>query len=99
MDFSVTLVALAAILMPVGIIAIIFGYANTSEKRFHDTAQRLIENGQTLDEEVLSGIPGYQKKGPRDDIRGGIITAGTGLGITLLGYVAIGDVVFAAKVL
>ena len=100
MDVTVAIVAIAGILMPVGILAIIFGFANRSESRFHQTVQKAIDNGQKLDEEVLSGIPGYQKKAsPRDDIRNGVITSGTGLGITLLGFVGLGSVITGAGLL
>jgi len=81
------------------ILAIIFGFTNQSEKRYHQTVQKLIESGQTLNEEALSGIPGYQKKTPRDDLRTGALASATGLGIFFLGLVALGDVVLGVGLL
>jgi hypothetical protein len=101
MEFSVALVAITAILMPLGILAIIFFYANRSESRFHQTMQKAIENGQTLNEELLASIPGYkpQRPKPGDDMRNGVITSGVGLGITLLGLVGLGSVIAGAGLL
>jgi hypothetical protein len=99
MEFSQFIIAILGMLFPIGIVAIIFAYENKSEARYHDTMLKLIENGQTLNEEVLSGIPGYKKKGPRNDIRSGWITAAVGMGITLLGMVALGSVIFGAGLL
>ena len=99
MEFSQLLITILGMLFPLGILAIIFGFENKSEARFHATIQRVIESGQTLDEELISGIPGYKKKNPRDDIRSGLITSATGLGITLLGFVALGSVVYGAGLL
>lgn len=96
MEFYQFFVAIMGMLFPIGILAIIFGFANKSEARFHDTMQRVIESGQTLDEELIRGIPGYTKKHPRDDIRSGLITSGAGLGITILGYAALGSTVYGA---
>lgn len=99
MELTHFVIALAGILMPIALLAIIFGYTNKSENRFHETAQKLIESGQALDEETLSGIPGYQKKFPRNDVRSGLITTGVGLGVTLLGWIALGSVITGAGLL
>ena len=96
MEFYQFFIAFMGMLVPIGILAIIFGFTNKSEARFHDTMQRVIESGQTLDEELIRGIPGYTKKYPRDDIRSGLITSGTGLGITILGHAALGSTVYGA---
>lgn len=96
MEFSPFLLAIFGMLVPICILAIIFGYQNKSEARFHDTLQRVIESGQTLDEELLSGMPGYKKVMPRDDVRGGLITTAVGLGLILLGYSALGSVIYGA---
>lgn len=99
MGFMPFLVAIAGIAMPVALLYIIFGYSNKSEQRFHDTVQRIIDNGQELNEEVLSSIPGYKKVMPRNDMRNGINTIGVGIGISLLGLVALGDVILGAGLL
>lgn len=99
MEFFPFILAILGLMFPLVILPIIFGFESRSEARFHDTLKTLIENGQTLDEQTLSGIPGYKKKNPRNDVRSGVITAGTGLGIALLGKVALGTFVFGAGVL
>jgi ABC-type transport system involved in multi-copper enzyme maturation permease subunit len=90
------IISVLGLLVPICILAIIFGYQNRSEARFHETLQRVIESGQTLDEELLSGIPGYKKVMPRDDVRSGLITTAVGLGLILLGYSALGSKVYGA---
>lgn len=99
MEFSPFIIAVLGMLFPFGILAIIFGFESKSEARFHATLQRLLESGQPLDETLIEGIPGYKKKYPRNDIRSGLITGGTGLGITLLGFVALGSWVYGAGLL
>lgn len=99
MGFFTFLVAIAGIIMPVALLYIIFGYSNQSEQRFHETVQKIIDNGQELNEEVLAGIPGYKKVMPRNDLRNGITTVGVGIGISLLGLVALGDVILGAGLL
>jgi len=99
MEFTHFLLAICGMLVPIVILGIIFGYTYLSEARFHDTVKRIIESGQTLDESMLSGMPGYTRKYPRDDIRSGIITAATGLGLLLLGYLALGRVITGAGAL
>lgn len=99
MEFTQFIIAVLGILFPIGILTVIFSFDNKSEARYHETMRRLIENGQTLDEELLRGIPGYKKKQPRDDIRSGWITSAVGLGITLLGAVALGSVIYGAGLL
>ncbi len=96
MELTQFLIAILGMLFPIGILAIIFGYQNRSEARFHETVQRAIESGQTLDENLMSGIPGYKKAMPRNDIRSGLITAGVGLGLILLGYMAMGSMFYGA---
>ncbi|NND83330.1 MAG: DUF202 domain-containing protein [Gammaproteobacteria bacterium] len=90
------LIAILGMLFPLAIMAMIFRFDDKSEKRFHDTVQRLLEKGQPIDEEVMRGIPGYKKKQPRNDIRSGGITLGVGIGIILLGHMALGPVVYGS---
>ncbi len=99
MEYFPFVISVLGLLFPLVILPIIFGFESRSEARFHETLKSLVENGQALDEQTLSGIPGYKKKNPRNDVRSGIITTGTGLGITLLGKVALGSVVFGAGLL
>ncbi len=99
MSFFPFIIALCGIAMPVAILYIIFTYTNKSEQRFHDTMQKLVESGQELDESVLAGIPGYKSVLPRDDMRNGINTVGVGLGLSLLGLVGLGDVIFGVGLL
>ncbi len=93
MGYLPFIIALAGIAMPVALIYIIFNHENRSEERFHNTIQKLLDNGKELDEEVLSGIPGYKKVVPRDDVRNGINTLGVGVGLSLLGWVSLGSVI------
>jgi len=93
MEFMPFIVAIFGILMPLGILAIIFGYTNQNEKRYHETVQKIIDSGQELNEEILSGIPGYKKVHPRDDVKNGINTIGVGIGLILLGFIALGSVI------
>lgn len=93
------LIPIAGILMPIAIVYIVFSYENKKEQRFHDLVQKLVDSGQELNEEVLSSIPGYKKTMPRDDLRYGLFTFATGIGIALLGSVALGSVVFGAGLL
>jgi len=90
MEIMPFIIAICGIAMPVGILAIIFSYANRSEERFHQTVQKLVDNGQELNEDVLSGIPGY---------RNGINTIGVGVGLSLLGLVGLGDVILGVGML
>ncbi|GHA08920.1 hypothetical protein GCM10008090_18530 [Arenicella chitinivorans] len=99
MEYFPFVIAILGLLFPLVLLPIIFGFESRSEARFHDTLKSMIESGQTLDEQTLSGIPGYKKKGPRNDVRSGLITTGTGLGIALLGKVALGSVIFGAGLL
>jgi len=59
----------------------------------------MIDNGQELNEDILSGIPGYKKVMPRDDIRSGINTIGTGIGLSLLGLVGLGSIMLGIGLL
>ena len=93
------LIPLAGILMPLGIVAIVFWYENRKEQRFHDTVKELMASGQEINDEVLSVIPGYKKVMPRDDLRNGIITTGVGVGLTLFGMVFIGGPLLGAGLL
>ena len=73
--------------VPVCVVFIVYYFSGRSEKQFHKTLQELIKSGQELSPELLQSIPGYKKEknGERNDIRSGIITAGVGIGIALLG--------------
>lgn len=99
MSFFPFIIAICGIAMPVAILAIIFGYENRSEQRFHETVQKMVDSGQEINEDVIAGIPGYKKVLPRDDMRNGINTIGTGIGLSLLGLVGVGDVVFGVGLL
>jgi hypothetical protein len=96
MDFYELLIVILGMLFPIGILAIIFGFQNRSEARFHETLNKVIDSGQTLDEDLISGIPGYKKVMPRNDIRSGLVTSGVGLGLIFLGAMALGSVVYGA---
>ncbi len=93
------LIPLAGILMPIAIVGIVFWYENQKERRFHDTVKNLIDNGQDINDDVLSSIPGYKKVMPRDDLRNGVITTGVGVGLTFFGLVFIGGPLLGAGLL
>lgn len=99
MEFTHFLIAIAGIAMPIGILAIIFGFSNRSEARFHETVQKMIDNGQELSEEILSGIPGYKKVTPKNDLRDGTNTVGVGIGLVMLGFFALGSVIMGVGLL
>jgi len=99
MEFLPFLVAVCGIAMPVAILYIIFRHEARSEKRFHDTVQKMIDNGQEVNQDILSGIPGYKKVMPKDDMRNGINTVGTGIGLCFLGLVGLGDVIMGVGLL
>jgi len=79
--------------MPVFIVWIVHRYKGKGEQAFHDTLQELIKSGQELSPDVIAGMPGYRGSGSgkenkeRNDIRTGLITFGTGAGLTVFGYV------------
>ena len=86
-DLIEELVPIVAISVPILIVYIVFHFGNRSEKQFHDTLQEIIKSGQEIKPELLTGIPGYVGKNKeRNDIRTGIITAATGIGIALFGF-------------
>ena len=105
MDFVIEelLVPLFAIVgvfgMPVFIVWIVHRYKGKGEQAFHDTLQELIKSGQELSPDVIAGFPGYRGSGSgkgykeRNDIRTGLITFGTGVGLALFGYVIDTDLV------
>lgn len=103
MEGLALMIPIFGIIMPVLILAIIFGYQNYSEKRFHDSLHKLMESNQEISEEILSTIPGYKKVMPRDDVRSGFITLGTGIGLSFLGGVGFsggfGDMLFGVGLL
>ena len=79
--------------MPVFIVWIVHYFESKSEKKFHQTLQELIKNGQELSPDILQSIPGYKKEknGERNDIRSGTITAGVGIGIVLFGQFGVAE--------
>mgnify|MGYP006216296967 CR=1 FL=1 len=86
------LIPIVAIAFPIIIVYIIFHFIYRSEKQFHDTLQEMIKNGQVITPELLSGIPGYAgQKQKRDDVRTGIITAATGVGVALFGIYGVDE--------
>ena len=92
MDWAL-LIPLFGIAMPVGIVWIIYDYDNRAKEQFHATLQKLIESGQELSPELLESVPGYKagKRKDKDDIRSGLITAGTGIGLALFGHFGVGE--------
>ncbi len=79
------ILGMAAILMPVGILFVIFFFANKMEKHKYNA---IIEVSKNLDdsskiEEILDTL--NDKKKPIDYRRGGVITLFVGVGIVLLG--------------
>ncbi len=93
MDLTHFLLAIAGIAMPVVILLVIFNYENRKEQRFHDTVQKMIDNGQEFNEELLSSIPGYKKNTSKNDMGSAINTVGVGIGLILLGLFALGSVI------
>lgn len=91
MPAEIFIIAISGMATPILILAIIFYYTHLSEQRFHNTLQKLIESGQELSEETISGIPGYKKVMPRDDSRNGTMAVGVGIGLFLFGFVSLGN--------
>ena len=76
--------------MPVFIVWIVQHYKGQRDQAFHDTLQELVKSGQELSPDFIAGIPGYRGSGSgkgNKEIRTGLITFGTGVGIALFGYV------------
>lgn len=90
MPTEIFIIAVCGMATPILILAIIFYYTHLSEQRFHETLQKLIESGQEISEEAISGIPGYKKVMPRDDSRNGTMAVGVGIGLFLFGFVSLG---------
>ena len=85
--------------MPVFIVWIVQHYKGRREQAFHSTLQELVKSGQELSPDVIASMPGYRGSGSgngnkeRNDIRTGLITFGTGVGIALFGYVIDADLI------
>ena len=80
------ILGMAAILMPVGILFVIFFFANKMEKHKYNA---IIEVSKNIDdpskiEEIIDSL--NDKKKPIDYRRSGVITLFVGLGLYLLGW-------------
>ena len=73
--------------MPVFIVLIVLYFNNKKQAQFHASLQKLIDSGQTLSPELLRSLPGYKEETNEEtnDVRGGTILAGIGIGVVLLG--------------
>ena len=87
--------------MPVFIVWLALYFNNKKKEQFHTSLQKLIESGQQLSPELLQSIPGYREEHNKaDDIRGGAILTGVGIGVVLLGKFGLNlTVVFGAGLL
>ena len=84
------ILGMAAILMPVGILFVIFFFANKMEKHKYNA---IIEVSKNIDDpsviqEILTALD--DKKKPIDYRRGGVITLFVGVGLFLFGVTFIG---------
>ncbi len=88
--------------MPVFIVLIVLYFNNKKQAQFHASLQKLIDSGQTLSPELLRSLPGYKEETneEKNDVRGGIILAGIGIGVVLLGLFGLDNqVVWASGLL
>ena len=80
--------------MPVFVVWIALHFNNKKKEQFHASLQKLIESGQQLSPELLQSIPGYVEEDTKDnDIKGGAVLIGIGVGVVLIGALGLNSAV------
>ena len=73
---------LAALALPVGIVAIVLTFRHRRQKLAHETMRLMIEKGLPVPTELIN--PPLPVKPPKSDLRRGLIWLGVGVGLSIL---------------